>query len=118
MVSGLCDVGACEEGVLKDVFDAVPRGLRAQLDIVDETNTFIRVVGRTQPVPTDPVVIRDLYDPDPLGRASALGRAAADVVRRFYNSATLDAPFLERRGDQDDYKAMVEDLNLSRSYGW
>ena len=114
---GLFDVGACQESVLREVFDAIPPGVAAQTELIKGRNAFIRVLATTQPVPTDPVLIDRAFDPSVT--RSTLGHAAADVIRLYYNNADIEAPFLYPSKDAEStYDAMAEDVAEARNSGW
>ncbi|MBN1867850.1 PhnD/SsuA/transferrin family substrate-binding protein [Candidatus Sumerlaeota bacterium] len=129
VVSGLAEVGGCEEHVLRDVFNTLPSGLYQRPDLDSRgNNDFVRVLIYTQWVPVDPVVVQDYYFETPgLGGrqpiGAEIGRAAANAVKRFYNEhddPTQRAPRLELpRVDADlAYDLLVKDVELTRGYGW
>jgi len=117
VVSGLAPVGACEEDALRRAFAHLPAEA-GDIEMRDGANAFVRVILRTDWVPTDPVIIRTEYDPR-YGR-SALGQAVASVVRRIYNQSDA-APRLEL-GDDAAYDRMADDVrltpHLTRGEGW
>lgn len=114
VVSGIAEVGACEEGVLNEVFGSLPSNISADGVISNNRNDFIRIIGKTRGVPTDPVVIQTPYDP--LTTASPLGVAAARVLRKVYGNRDQGAPVLESSNDKI-YDGIVDDVQRLQSQG-
>lgn len=119
VTAGLAEVGACEESALRRVLDeALPREVAAKSRPQDDALPFLRVILRTDWVPTDPVAFRDEFDPR--YRRSPVGQAAAAVLRRVY-AADDHAPQLET-GDDAAYDRMADDVrltpHLTRGEGW
>jgi len=117
VVSGLCDVGACEESALQDLFETLPADAGGRVDLVEDANDFVRILERTQWMPTDPVLIHEDYDPS----RSRVGKAAYNVLWSFYNDYSdpqkARTPLLERGGDQA-YDKMAEDVKRTRGIPW
>ncbi|MBI5154303.1 PhnD/SsuA/transferrin family substrate-binding protein [Candidatus Poribacteria bacterium] len=89
VISGLVDVGACEEGGLDETL--------ASAGILDRKDALLRVVFRTVPVPTDPVVVHPMLAP----RSSALGRELKRAVRTFSLNAGFGSVSLQNAQDED-----------------
>jgi hypothetical protein len=120
VVSGLCDAGACEESVLRDVLDGVPDEVRSagfSLSLGEGVfRDLVHVIGTTQPVPTDPVVIHERCG----ATDSGLGLAVRDALKRFYQErgkSSRTVPKLEP-GTDAAYDSMEEDVKQTRTYGW
>jgi len=117
VVSGLCDVGACEESALQDLFETLPPDAGGRVDLVEDANDFVRILERTQWMPTDPVLIHEDYHPS----RSRVGKAAYNVLWIFYNDLSdpqkARTPLLERGGDQA-YDKMAEDVKRTRGIPW
>jgi hypothetical protein len=114
VVCGLVDIGACEENVLKEVLNAAPTRVRGETEIVDNRNVFVRILDVTKGVPTDPVVIRDRFDP--LATGSQLGLALAEGLKRLYGNPEQGAPVLQN-SDDTVYDAIVEDVRRLQIQG-
>lgn len=108
VVSGLCDAGACEESVLREVIAGIP-GKTDPRDLV-------RAIKETKPLPTDPVVIHERYDP--VERRSELGRAVHDALRAFYDASKDPGVPRLFPGLDGAYDPMEDDLKLTRQWGW
>ncbi len=77
VVSGLIEIGACENGVIEEVFG------QTNLD-EDSINKAIKVLFTTEPIPTDPFVIKEEYLPE----KSNLGKVLKDFLRDYYSKKT------------------------------
>jgi ABC-type phosphate/phosphonate transport system substrate-binding protein len=113
VVSGLTDVGACDEAVLGDVFDPLPVNAESDLELGKE-EIFIRRIRTTIWIPTDPVLIEERFDP--LGRRSSLGLAARRILRDFYDASPTAPALVE--GNDTAYDAMQRDVELSQGVPW
>jgi ABC-type phosphate/phosphonate transport system substrate-binding protein len=89
VLAGLADVGACEAGALEEVMR------EAGLD--DEADSYRRVLLRTAPVPTDPVVVRPSLAP----ARSPLGRELRRSLRQFSLGGGLGGVSLQPAEDAD-----------------
>ncbi len=70
VLSGLADIGACDESAMRRVLEQVPH---------DKSDELIRILLRTDPVITDPVIIKEKFDP----RRSSLGRMLRSQIRQY-----------------------------------
>ncbi|MCD6385233.1 hypothetical protein J7M23_05590, partial [Candidatus Sumerlaeota bacterium] len=89
VISGLADAGCCERGAVDDVL----RDAKINVD----AKKLVKIVFETDPIPTNPVVIRTRYHP----QHSTLGRAIKKALRTFFTRLPPDMPRLEN--SQDDY---------------
>ncbi len=71
VLSGVADIGACEEQALDRLLE--------QEGLKDKRDQLIRVILRSDRIPTDPVVLLPSLEP----RASALGRELRRAIREF-----------------------------------
>lgn len=109
VISGLLDVGACEENTLREVLAAIPAP-------PGEKDHLITILGKTGPVPTDPVLIHQRLAPT----SGELGARLISLIRDFYNlhnQKEMEAPLLEP-GEDRIYAPLEEDLKLTREYQW
>lgn len=117
--SGLCDMGACEENALIEVFNTIPKSadLNIKLSSVKPLNDLVRIINKTKGVPTDPIVMRAPYDPtlnmSPRGLA---GAAVAKALIRLHISDD-NAPVLEK-GVDEVYDGLQADYEATREYKW
>jgi ABC-type phosphate/phosphonate transport system substrate-binding protein len=99
VVAGLAPLGACREGELE-----------ALLPGAGDSGRYYRVLFRTDPFPTDPIVLRSALAPD----RSALGRELKVALRMFFQqdgAAQGDALSVENAGERS-YEKLRRDLRL------
>ncbi len=72
VVSGLADVGACEEPAIASALEGTP--------LAANPETALRILVRTDPVATDPVLLH----PDLAPRRSPFGRLLREEIRRHF----------------------------------
>lgn len=96
VLSGLADIGACEEGALDETL--------ARAGLLADRDSTVRILLRTPPIPTDPVIARPALDPVD----SVLGRELKRALRSF----SLDHGFGDTslQGAQDDDYVEVRNL--------
>jgi hypothetical protein len=107
VVSGLCDVGACDESVLQEMLTELSGG--EKVDLSRDDNPYVTVINRTQPVPTDPILIRAVYGPGMSG--ASVGSEMRRSLRRLYE-VNPNAPRV-LLGDEElerAYKDMMDDV--------
>ena len=73
VVSGLLPVGACRQGALMSLLPEVK-------DQGEENNPYFRILMKTTPYPTDPILLLDDLSPD----ISDLGRELKAALRSFF----------------------------------
>ncbi len=108
VVSGLCDVGACEESVLREMLAELSDN--PELELSHSDTPYVTVINRTQPVPTDPILIRSEYGPGMSG--AAVGLEMRRSLRRLYEKGNPNAPRV-LLGDEElerAYKEMIDDM--------
>jgi ABC-type phosphate/phosphonate transport system substrate-binding protein len=108
VLSGLASVGACEAGALDSVLvDAglVPAGL-SPAAFTTERDRWVRVLVETEPVITDPVVLRRTMHP----RLSTLGRAIRLRIRDYSLEGRL-GDIQYRETTDDEYRSLRELLD-------
>ncbi len=71
VLSGLADIGACEESALVSVLKSN--------DMLKDREEYVRVILKTDPIPTDPIVVLPQFAP----RGSALGRGFREAIRKY-----------------------------------
>jgi hypothetical protein len=121
VVSGLCDVGACEESVLREMLEELNGGKK--LSRLDDS-PYITVINQTQSVvPADPILIRSAYEPGMNG--SSVGLRVRQLLQGLYNSKKKSSPspskFRIVSADAEPekaYKDMVNDVKLTKGYAW
>lgn len=74
VVNGLANVGALDAAALDDVLAMIPGDAKA--------DAYVREIARTDPLPTDPIVIRDSLAPS----KAPLGRALAGTITQFFRA--------------------------------
>lgn len=89
VISGLADVGTCEEGAMIETLNAS--------GISDRQQEFTRVILRSSPVPTDPVVVH----PDLAPSRSELGRELKRVLRSYSLETGFGTMSLQDAQDSD-----------------
>jgi ABC-type phosphate/phosphonate transport system substrate-binding protein len=97
VISGLADIGACDEPALNRVLKK--NGLEEQRD------QLVRIILHTDPIPTDPVILREGLSP----RQSALGRELVQAINAFAREGGFGEIRYSIATDQE-YRAVV-DLN-------
>ncbi|MCC6547417.1 PhnD/SsuA/transferrin family substrate-binding protein [Candidatus Sumerlaeota bacterium] len=101
VVSGLVDIGACED-------DAIDRVLKsAGLDA--QKSRMLRVIVRTDPTPTDPIVVKSSL----AERNNPLVRALAAGIRDFFVAQRSDVQYVPT--DDREYgrlEQMLKEFNL------
>jgi ABC-type phosphate/phosphonate transport system substrate-binding protein len=99
VVSGLVDLGACEEETFHQV-------LKKYCPDIPEDN-LARILMETPPAPTNPIVIRSSMHP----QISELGRAIKGAVKFFHNSS--QRPDIPRVADSRDenFKNLREEIS-------
>ena len=94
VMNGVVEAGACDAGVIEQVL--------ARNGLEGEADKLVRVVLETDPIPTDPVAVREKWLP----RTSALGRELRDSLRDFFvrspNLPRLQGSSREKFGDLKD----------------
>ncbi len=113
VVSGLCDVGACDESVLQEMLEELSGG--EKVDLSRDDNPYVTLINRTQPVPTDPLLIRAIYGPGMPG--ASVGAEMRRSLWRLYE-VNPSAPRM-LRGDEEQeraYKEMMDDVKLTQGY--
>ncbi|HPS00531.1 MAG TPA: PhnD/SsuA/transferrin family substrate-binding protein [Candidatus Sumerlaeota bacterium] len=113
VVSGLCDVGACDESVLQEMLTELGGG--EKVDLSKDDNPYVTVINRTQPVPTDPILIRAVYGPGMVG--ASVGAEMRRALWRLYDVNPGVPRML--RGDEEQeraYKEMMDDVRLMQGY--
>ena len=81
VVSGLVEVGACREGAPEHIL------ARSVTGAPDE-RPYYRILFRTDPFPTDPILLRK----ELLPARSALGRELKVALRAYYNDGASELP--------------------------
>ena len=105
VITGLADVGVCEEEVLEEVLNSIPN-VRKNNSI--ELNRFVRVYNkRTEWIPTDPVIFRRAYTE--YGKGAELGEEIKRVLDRYHKLSTTEAPILKESRDFY-YNDMLKDI--------
>jgi ABC-type phosphate/phosphonate transport system substrate-binding protein len=79
VINGLVEIGTCESGAVEEVLQSA--GLTVPPD------RLVRKILETEPLPTDPIVIRSAYHP----QDSELGRELRTALRAYYASAQQEA---------------------------
>lgn len=105
VISGVAPWGACEEAALAPVLE--------QSGIAGERDRIVRVVLETDPIPSDPVLLRRRYLP----AQSSLGREVRDGLQQFFDTHRPQLPKLVPAASRnyDDLRANLERLSeLSR----
>jgi ABC-type phosphate/phosphonate transport system substrate-binding protein len=72
VISGLADAGACEAGSLQALLERTPK--------MPDGTPLARVIRFTEPLPTDPVIVRGEFAP----ATSELGRQLRTAIREFF----------------------------------
>lgn len=90
IISGLADAGACEAGALERVL--------AEAGKAPDGGTLARAVRFTEPLPTDPVIVRAELSPD----VSPLGRQLRTAIREHF--ARPDAPIQYQEADSEAWR--------------
>jgi ABC-type phosphate/phosphonate transport system substrate-binding protein len=88
VISGLADAGCCERGAVDDVL----KDTRLNVQKKD----LVKVLFETEPIPTNPVVIRSQLHP----RTSTAGRTVKDALRAFFSTLPPSMPRLENSRDE------------------
>lgn len=96
VLSGLADAGCCERGAVDDVFRTAK--------IHADPQKLIKIVFETDPIPTNPVVIRTQYHP----QYSILGRAIKKSLRTFFARLPAEMPRVE--DSQDEYFSNLREV--------
>lgn len=105
VLSGLVDVGVCEEGGLEETLEAA--------GVLEQRDNLRAIVVRSRPVPTDPVVVRADLAP----AASELGRELKRALRDFSLQDGFGHVSLQSAQDRDyDGVRLILD-EFDRSYG-
>ncbi|MCE5231528.1 phosphate/phosphite/phosphonate ABC transporter substrate-binding protein [bacterium] len=88
VVSGLAPFGACREGALAATLGSIAKANHT----TDTLSRYCRIVLKTAPFPTDPILIRGDLLPSrvPATLLSDVGRELKPVLREFFNTQTLD----------------------------
>ncbi len=103
VVAGSVGLGACEAGVIEEVF--------RQNGIERERERLVRVILETDPIPTDPVVVRSGWLP----RHSPAGRELQDALRTYFASdSQLPRLELSASAKYDDLRRNVEALEAMK----
>ncbi len=89
VISGLATAGCCEVSAIEEVIQ------QAGLKVPGQE--LIKILFETEPIPTNPVVIRSIYHP----RISKLGREIKTALRTYFSQLPSNIPRLEH--SQDDY---------------
>ncbi|MCX7766377.1 MAG: phosphate/phosphite/phosphonate ABC transporter substrate-binding protein, partial [Candidatus Sumerlaeia bacterium] len=89
VISGLAPAGCCEISAIEEVIQQA--GLKVS------SKDLIKILFETEPIPTNPVVIRSIYHP----RKSKLGRELKTALRTYFSQLPPNIPRLEH--SQDDY---------------
>lgn len=76
VISGLADAGACEAGSLQALLATAPK--------TPEGQPLARVIRFTEPLPTDPVIVRGEFGP----ATSELGRQLRTAIREYFTEQT------------------------------
>jgi len=105
VISGLIEIGACENGVIEEVFK------KNNLD-KNPIDKYVKVIFTTEPVPTDPFVAKEKYLPE----NSGLGKALKDFLRNYYSDKTQGAMHLEPSRDEyyDDLRELLKDFSQGK----
>jgi len=105
VISGLIDIGACENGVIEEVLkkNKISDKLR---------NKYIKVIFTTEPVPTDPLVVKESYLPE----KSSLGKVLKDFIQNYYSGKTEGKIHLEPSRDEyyNDLRELLREFSGSQ----
>ncbi len=99
VITGLADAGCCERGAVDDVIK--------DAGIESDISSFVHIVFETDPIPTNPLVIRKKYHP----RDSVLGREIMKSTRQFFNQLPPSLPRFESSRDEY-FSNLREQLSL------
>lgn len=108
VLSGLAPAGACEAGAVESVLvgaGLVPVGL-SPAEFARQRDRYLRVVAESDPVVTDPVIVRRALAP----RGSALGRAVRQRIRTWSLESRL-GDIQYRDATDDEYRSLKELLD-------
>jgi ABC-type phosphate/phosphonate transport system substrate-binding protein len=107
VLSGTAEVGACDASSIERVLS------RQKLDSVQ--SRLLNVVTTTDPIPTDPILLRTVWRPATPGGSppSVLGREIRDGVRRFFHRQP-EMPRLEP-ASAERYREVREAVERLRS---
>jgi len=111
VLSGLAPSGACEAGAVESVLveaGLVPEGL-PPAEFARQRDRYLRVIVESDPVVTDPVVVRRGLAP----RGSTLGRAIRQRIRTW-SVENRDGDIQYRDTTDDEYralKALLDEFN-------
>jgi ABC-type phosphate/phosphonate transport system substrate-binding protein len=106
VLSGTAEIGACDASAIKSVLES------HQLSPLQMN--LLKVITSTEPIPTDPVVLRTRWRPGTPGGSppARLGREIRDGLRRFFHRQP-DMPRLEpAKGER--YQDVAEALDKLR----
>jgi ABC-type phosphate/phosphonate transport system substrate-binding protein len=98
VINGVTEVGACDAGIIEAVL--------ARNGLADRRDKLVRVVLETDPIPTDPVAIREKWLP----RNSVFGRELRDALRQIFSRPEHRLPRLENSSPEqyEDLRSNLE----------
>lgn len=102
VINGVTEIGACEAGVIDKVLES--NGFS-----VKDRDKLVRVILKTDPIPTDPVVLHQRWSP----RSSAFGREVRDELRQFFARSEDWLPRLESSSN-DRYEDVRRNMEILR----
>ena len=95
VVAGLADLGACREGAVADLLG-------------EDSSRFVQVLRRTEPFPTDPVLLREEWMPS----VSELGMELRLALREFFQTAEITGDLELMDAGQRAYETIRRDLRM------
>jgi ABC-type phosphate/phosphonate transport system substrate-binding protein len=101
VINGVTEAGACDAGVIGDVL--------SKNGLADKRDQLIRVILDTDPIPTDPVALREKWLP----RSSVLGRELREELKLFFGMPGNRLPRLED-SSKEKFQDLSDNLKLFR----